>query len=133
MARILLVENDHDNIRLMTRLLTHHGHEIEVVENARHAIERSEASLPEIILMDMEMPVEPGGMDDPFAGLHATRAIKANALTKAIPVIALTAALMPQQRERIREAGCDDFQEKPIRPFNALLDKLAHHLGKSPA
>ncbi len=131
MARILLVENDHDNIRLMTRLLTHHGHEIEVVENARHAIEQSSANLPELILMDMEMPVEPDGMDDPFAGLIATKAIKANPSTSGIPVIALTAALMPQQKERIAEAGCDDFQEKPIRPFSALLDKLAHHLGNS--
>ncbi len=129
MARILLVENDHDNIRLMTRLLEHNGHAIDVVENAQDAIDRAGATSPELILMDMEMPMAPGGMDDPFAGLHATREIKADAATAAIPIIALTAALMPQQRERIAEAGCDDFQEKPIRPFKALLEKLDKHLG----
>lgn len=124
MAKILLVEDDADNIRLLTRLLQHHGHEITVADDAQSAQQAAKDSSPQLILMDLELPVSPGGQPDPNAGLDATRALKADETTQAIPVIALTAHTMAQHRERIADAGCDDFQEKPIFPFDNLLQKI---------
>ena len=127
MAKILLVEDDPDNINLLTRLLQHHGHDISVADNAAAGYDLAVAEIPELILMDLELPPEPSTQPDPNAGLDATRRIKANESTKDIPVIALTAHTMAQHKERIEEAGCDDFQEKPIFPFDALLDKIVKH------
>ncbi|MDF1752867.1 MAG: response regulator [Verrucomicrobiales bacterium] len=127
MARILLVEDDLDNISLLTRLLTHHGHEISVADNAEAAISEATASMPELILMDLELPATPDSPPHPNAGLEATRKLKANPHTASIPVVALTAHTMAQHHEKIIDAGCDDFQEKPISPFESLLDKIAKH------
>jgi len=129
MASILLVEDDADNIRLLTRLLEHHGHDITVADNASDAVTMAGSGRPELILMDLELPDSPGGHPDPNAGLDATRRLKADAETASIPVIALTAHTMAHHRERIAEAGCDDFQEKPIFPFENLLAKIASHTG----
>ncbi|MCB1236456.1 MAG: response regulator [Verrucomicrobiae bacterium] len=129
MARILLVEDDADNIGLLTRLLRHHGHEIAVAECARAAVERAGELRPDLILMDLELPVDPDGQPDPNAGLEATRTLKSDEATREIPVIALTAHTMAQHRERIAAAGCDDLQEKPIFPFQSLLDKIAGQLS----
>ena len=129
MAKILLVEDDEDNISLLTRLLTHHGHELKVADNAESAITEAEAFTPELILMDLEIPPTPDCPPDPNAGLEATRQLKGNDATKEIPVVALTAHTMAQHQEKIAAAGCDDFQEKPITPFESLLDKIAQHTG----
>jgi two-component system cell cycle response regulator DivK len=130
MPRILLVEDDPDNISLMTRLLEHHGHEISVAECAWAGVEKASAERPDLILMDLELPEGPEGQPDPNAGLEATRRLKADPLTAGIPVIALTAHTMAQHRERITEAGCDDLQEKPIYPFQSLLDKISRRLAE---
>ncbi len=127
MARILLVEDDQDNISLLTRLLTHHGHEIEVADNAAAAFDQAQSFSPQMILMDLELPPTPDTPPHPNAGLDATRRIKAEPSLAAIPVVALTAHTMAQHQEKITEAGCDDFQEKPISPFQSLLDKIAKH------
>jgi two-component system cell cycle response regulator DivK len=133
MARILLVEDDPDNIELMTRLLEHYGHQISVADHAMAGIATARAELPDLILMDLELPETLDGHPDPNAGLAATRQLKADPHTAAIPVIALTAHTMAQHRERIAEAGCDDLQEKPIFPFQSLLDKINRHaLGGAP-
>ena len=129
MARILLVEDDQDNISLLTRLLTHHGHEIKVADNAESAFEEAESFSPEMILMDLELPPSPDSQPHPNAGLDATRRLKANEATASIPVVALTAHTMAQHQEKITAAGCDDFQEKPIYPFENLLEKIAKHTG----
>ncbi len=129
MAKILLVEDDPDNINLLTRLLQHHGHEISVADNAADGFSLALAELPELILMDLELPPEPNAQPDPNAGLDVTRRIKDHEATKSIPVIALTAHTMAQHKERIEDAGCDDFQEKPIFPFDALLEKITKHTG----
>ena len=127
MARILLVEDDQDNISLLTRLLTHHGHEIRVAEDGEAAFNEAVSFAPEMILMDLELPPTPDSPPHPNAGLDATRKIKANPETAKIPVVALTAHTMSQHQEKITDAGCDDFQEKPIFPFENLLDKIAKH------
>ena len=127
MARILLVEDDADNISLLTRLLTHHGHEIEIADNAEAAFEAVQSFEPELILMDLELPATPESPPHPNAGLDATRRIKANSETADIPVVALTAHTMAQHQKKIADAGCDDFQEKPIFPFDSLLEKIEKH------
>ena len=124
MARILLVEDDEDNIGLLTRLLVHHGHTISVATDAASAVEMAGEELPELILMDLELPPVPDGQPDPNAGLEATRKIKGSEKTASIPVIALTAHTMAQHQEKIAAAGCDAFQEKPIFPFENLLTKI---------
>ncbi len=129
MARILLVEDDEDNIELLTRLLRHHGHEIVVATDGEGAIALAGAERPEVILMDLELPLAPAEPPDPNAGLETTRRLKADPGTAGIPVIALTAHTMAHHRERIAAAGCDDFQEKPIHPFENLLAKIARFTG----
>lgn len=129
MPRILLIEDDPDNISLMTRLLEHHGYQVSVADHALAGLEKARAERPQLILMDLELPETSDGQPDPDAGLAATRALKADPATAGIPVIALTAHTMAQHRERIAAAGCDDLQEKPIFPFQSLLDKISRHLG----
>jgi CheY-like chemotaxis protein len=124
MAKILLVEDDEDNISLLTRLLRHHGHELEVATDAETAVERARCFAPEVILMDLELPPSPEASPDPNAGLEATRRIKADPATSSIPVIALTAHTMGHHQEKIEAAGCDALQEKPIYPFDSLLRKI---------
>ncbi|HQW27945.1 MAG: response regulator [Verrucomicrobiales bacterium] len=124
MARILLVEDDEDNISLLTRLLEHHGHTLSVATDGETAVSRARAEMPELILMDLELPPTPDGQPDPNAGLEATRRLKADPLTAGIPVIALTAHTMAQHQEKITAAGCDALQEKPIFPFEKLLTKI---------
>tara|TARA_R110002096_G_scaffold113697_10_gene246910 strand:- start:559 stop:957 length:399 start_codon:yes stop_codon:yes gene_type:complete len=125
MAKILLVEDDEDNISLLVRLLKHHGHSISVATDGEGAVNLASEELPELILMDLELPPTPDAQPDPNAGLDATRRIKDNPATSAIPIIALTAHTMAQHQERIEAAGCDAFQEKPIFPFENLLNKIA--------
>lgn len=127
MPRILLIEDDADNISLLTRLLEHHGYEIMVADHAEGGLAMARSESPDLILMDLELPEKPEGQPDPNAGLNATRDLKADEATSGIPVIALTAHTMAQHRERIEAAGCDDFQEKPIFPFQALLDKIGRY------
>ncbi|MEC5127796.1 response regulator [Verrucomicrobiales bacterium BCK34] len=129
MAKILLVEDDADNISLLTRLLMHHGHEISVATDAQTAVEKADAERPELILMDLELPTAPDAQPDPNAGLEATRQIKANGELASIPIIALTAHTMAHHQEKITAAGCDDLQEKPIFPFDSLLKKIDSYTG----
>ena len=124
MARILLIEDDPDNVALLERLLTHHGHLLAIETDTASGIATAARDGFDLVLMDLELPSEPDGEPDPNAGLLATQALKANPATAAIPVIALTAHTMAQHREKIADAGCDDFQEKPIFPFENLLEKI---------
>jgi CheY-like chemotaxis protein len=124
MARILLVEDDEDNISLLTRLLEHYGHAISIATDGETAVATALAELPELILMDLELPPTVDAQPVPHAGLDATRALKSDERTRHIPVIALTAHTMAQHQEKIAAAGCDEFQEKPIYPFENLLTKI---------
>ena len=124
MAKILLVEDDEDNILLLTRLLEHHGHSLSVATDGESAVRMASEELPEIVLMDLELPPSPDASPDPNAGLEATRQIKAAEATSGVPISALTAHTMAQHQEKIEAAGCDDLQEKPIFPFENLLNKI---------
>jgi two-component system cell cycle response regulator DivK len=116
MTRVLYVEDNEDNVYLLKmRLELIEGYDIAVAKDGGEALERVTADPPDLILMDLNLP----GID----GWEATRRLKADAKTKAIPVIALTAHAMAGDREKALAAGCEDFDTKPI-DFDRLLDKM---------
>jgi CheY-like chemotaxis protein len=113
--KILLVEDNEMNRDMLSRRLSRIGHTVAVAIDGQQAIEAALSQKPDVILMDMSLPV--------LDGWEATRRLKAAAETKAIPVIALTAHAMPGDQERALEAGCDDYDTKPIE-FARLLEKI---------
>jgi CheY-like chemotaxis protein len=114
MPRILLVEDNELNRDMLTRRLVRNGFEVAIATDGEQAIE-SAASLPDLILMDLSLP----GID----GWEATRRLKQAPSTRSIPVIALTAHAMAGDREKALEAGCDDFDTKPV-DLPRLLSKI---------
>jgi two-component system cell cycle response regulator DivK len=115
MARLLLVEDNELNRDMLSRRLIKRGHEITMAVNGAEGVELARADLPDLILMDMSLP----GM----SGWEATAALKADEMTRSIPVLALTAHSMAGDRERAISAGCDDFDTKPI-DLPRLLEKI---------
>jgi two-component system response regulator len=116
MARILLVEDNEMNRDMLTRRLERKGHQVIMAVNGQQAIDFAAAEMPDLILMDMSLPV----MD----GWEATRRLKAGAATKLIPIIALTAYAMAEDERKAREVGCDGYDTKPIE-LSRLLEKMA--------
>ncbi len=106
MARILLVEDQEMNRDMLARRLKKRGYEVSIAVDGAEGVERARAESPDLILMDMSLPV----MD----GWEATRILKADEATQAIPVIALTAHAMSTDREKALEAGCDAYETKPV-------------------
>ncbi|WEX74168.1 response regulator [Sinorhizobium numidicum] len=106
MTRILLVEDNEMNRDMLSRRLSRRGFDVLIAENGKAGVELAASEKPDLILMDMSLPV----MD----GWEATRLIKANPVTSSIPVIALTAHAMASDREMAIEAGCDDYDSKPV-------------------
>ncbi|OHV79607.1 response regulator [Ensifer sp. LCM 4579] len=106
MTRILLVEDNEMNRDMLSRRLSRRGFDVLIAENGQAGVELAASEKPDLILMDMSLPV----MD----GWEATRRIKADPATSGIPVIALTAHAMASDREMALEAGCDDYDSKPI-------------------
>ncbi len=121
MARILLVEDNEMNRDMLSRRLERRGHAVTCAVDGLQGIESARRENPDLILMDMSLPV----MD----GWEATRALKADPVTARIPVIALTAHAMAEDERRAREAGCDDFDTKPIE-LPRLLSKIEALLPK---
>lgn len=119
MVRILLVEDNELNRDMLTRRLTRRGFEVIIAENGERAVAMTDAEKPDLVLMDMSLPV--------IDGWEATRRLKANPATAAIPVIALTAHAMETDRERAMAAGCDDYDSKPV-DLTRLLAKIARFL-----
>lgn len=115
MAKILLVEDNEMNRDMLTRRLARKGFEVATAIDGRRGVEMAAAEKPDLILMDMSLPV----MD----GWEATRQVKENPETRAIPVIALTAHAMATDKEKALAAGCDDFDTKPI-DLDRLLGKI---------
>ena len=115
MTRILLVEDNAENRDMLSRRLIRRGYEIEFAEDGEEAVRKAGETSPALILMDLSLPV----MD----GWEATRRIKADAATAAIPVIALTAHAMASDREKALGAGCDDYDTKPV-DLERLLGKM---------
>jgi CheY-like chemotaxis protein len=121
MPKILLVEDNEMNRDMLSRRLLRNNFEVVMAVNGQEGVDMAKSEKPDIILMDMSLPV----MD----GWAATRTIKADDTTRSIPVIALTAHAMESDREQALQAGCDDFDTKPIElprllgKINALLPK----------
>jgi len=115
MPRILLVDDEELNVDMLKRRLEKRGYEVLIATNGEEAVAQARAGRPELILMDVKMPV----MD----GHEATRQIKADPALKAIPVIALTAQAMQDDRDKALAAGADEYETKPIN-FSQLTAKI---------
>lgn len=124
MATVLIVEDNPANMKLATTLLQSAGHTVLVATDAEAGLALARKERPALILMDIQLP----GMD----GLAATTQLKADAMTRAIPVIALTALAMKGDEERIRAAGCDGYIAKPMR-YKEFLTTIAAQLGAKDA
>jgi CheY-like chemotaxis protein len=119
-VKILLVEDNEMNRDMLSRRLLRNGFDVVMAVDGQQAVDMASSESPAVILMDMSLPV--------IDGWEATRQVKANAATKDIPVIALTAHAMAEDEAKAREAGCDDFDTKPVDiqrlvgKINALLN-----------
>jgi two-component system cell cycle response regulator DivK len=118
MAHILMIEDNPANMKLAVLLLQNAGHSVRCAVDAESGVALARAELPQLILMDIQLP----DMD----GLQATALLKQDPLTAAIPVIALTAMAMKADRERCLRAGCDAYIVKPLRyrELYATIDTL---------
>jgi two-component system, cell cycle response regulator DivK len=115
MPRILLVEDNEMNRDMLSRRLQRRGYEVLIAVDGQTGIAMAESQAPDLILMDMSLPV----MD----GWEATRTLKASQATRHIPIIALTAHAMSTDHDKAIEAGCDDYDTKPIE-MSRLLGKM---------
>ena len=113
--KILVVEDNDLNLDMITRRLKRKGFSVVAAVNGEEALERAAAEQPDLVLMDLSLPE----MD----GWEATRRLKSEDATKAIPVIALTAHAMAGDRQRALEAGADEYETKPV-DFKRLLEKM---------
>jgi two-component system, cell cycle response regulator DivK len=113
--RILIAEDQVDNREILARRLERKGHELFLAENGAEAVELAPKVMPDLVLMDVSMPI--------MSGVEATRILKQTPETAHIPVIVLTAHALPQVRADCEAAGCDGFSTKPI-DFPALLTAI---------
>jgi CheY-like chemotaxis protein len=123
LARILLVEDNEMNRDMLSRRLERRGYEVTIATDGEQGVSLAQAEVPDLVLMDMSLPV--------IDGWEATRRLKADEKTRAIPIIALTAHAMSGDREKALEAGCDDYDTKPIE-LPRLLAKIESFLQKEP-
>lgn len=125
MTKILYVEDNDDNVyMLQMRFEMLEGYELLLAKDGATGVEKAAAELPDVILMDIDLPV--------IDGWEATRRIKSNEATRHIPVIALTAHAMSGSREKALAAGCDEFDTKPI-DFDRLVRKINSVFASKPA
>lgn len=122
MEKILLVEDNEANRDVLSRRLIRRGYDVVMAVDGRQGVAMARADAPRLILMDMSLPV--------LDGWEATRQLKADPQTQAIPVIALTAHAMAGDREKALEAGCDDYDTKPVE-FPRLLAKIQALLART--
>jgi len=120
-AKILLVEDNEMNQDMLTRRLERRGYQVVIAADGEQGIAMASSESPDLILMDMSLPI--------VDGWDATRRIKSDPATSSIPVIALTAHAMSGDRERAMQAGCDDYDTKPIE-LPRLLGKVEALLGR---
>lgn len=123
MPKLLLVEDNEMNRDMLSRRLQRRGFEVVCAFDGQQAIDLAASERPDLILMDMSLPV--------LDGWEATRRLKADPNLLSIPVIALTAHAMVADEHRARKAGCDDFDTKPVE-FTRLLQKIADLLPPNP-
>ncbi len=122
MAKILLVEDNEMNRDMLSRRLQRRGYEVVVAVDGEQGVALAQTVIPDLILMDMSLPI--------LDGWEATRQIKSGTRTQSIPVIALTAHAMVGDRDKAIEAGCDDYDTKPI-DLTRLLEKMDKILSKA--
>jgi two-component system cell cycle response regulator DivK len=115
MSKVLLVEDNEENRDALSRHLKRKGYEVLIAVDGREGVDVAREAAPDLILMDMSLPV--------LDGWQATQQLKAAAPTRGIPIIALTAHAMAGDREKALETGCDDYDTKPIE-FSRLLAKI---------
>jgi CheY-like chemotaxis protein len=120
MPKILLVEDNEMNRDMLSRRLVRNGFTVAIAVDGQQGVEMATSERPDMILMDMSLPV----MD----GWEATRRVKADPATRGIPVIALTANALVEDREKAMAAGCDDFDTKPVE-LPRLLGKIRAKLA----
>lgn len=123
-TRILIVEDNEMNRDMLSRRLERNGYEVVIAVDGEDGIMKARGRAPDLILMDMSLPK--------LDGWEATRLLKADAVMRSIPVIALTAHAMSSDREKALDAGCDDYDTKPI-DLPRLLGKIQALLSVSPA
>jgi two-component system, cell cycle response regulator DivK len=121
MAKILLVEDNEMNRDMLSRRLARKGFDVALALDGGQGVEMARSLAPDLILMDMSLPV--------LDGCEATRQVKADAATRGIPVIALTAHAMPGDEDKALNAGCDDYDTKPVE-LDRLLGKINALLAK---
>jgi len=115
MAKLLLVEDNEMNRDMLSRRLVRRGYEVAIAVDGAEGVAMTRSEMPDLVLMDMSLPI--------IDGWEATRRIKAEPATKHLPVIGLTAHAMAGDREKALEAGCDDYDTKPIE-LDRLLSKI---------
>jgi CheY-like chemotaxis protein len=123
MARLLLVEDNEENRDMLSRRLRRKGYEVQIAVDGGDGVERARAEPFDLILMDMSLPV--------LDGWEATRRLKADPATRAVPVLGLSAHAMSGDREKALKAGCDDYDTKPV-DLNRLLTKVEALLTRGP-
>ena len=121
MAKILIVEDNEMNRDMLSRRLQRKGYEVLIAVDGSEGVAVAQSQSPDLILMDMSLPV--------LDGWEATRQLKAGEATRGIPVMGLTAHAMAGDRERALEAGCDDYDTKPVN-LPRLLEKIRAALPK---
>ena len=124
MAKILIVEDNEMNRDMLSRRLIRRGYEILMAVDGAEGIAMAGEGTPDLILMDMSLPV--------IDGWEATRRLRGDEATRAIPIIGLTAHAMPGDREKVMEAGCDDYDTKPIE-LTRLIEKIETLLKRGQA
>ena len=122
MRKILLVEDNDMNRDMLSRRLVRRGYEVAVALDGQDGLDQARQTKPDLVLMDMSLPVKDGWV--------ATAELKADPVTRPIPVIGLSAHAMAGDRDRALESGCDDYDTKPIE-LDRLLGKIEALLGKT--
>jgi CheY-like chemotaxis protein len=120
MTKVLVVEDNEMNRDMLSRRLTRRGFQVIFAVDGQQGVDLARSERPDIILMDMSLPV----MD----GWEATRRVKSDDATRSVPVIGLTAHAMAGDREKAIEAGCDDYDTKPVE-LERLIGKMERLLG----
>ncbi len=120
MPKILLVEDNELNRDMLSRRLKRRDYDVEMAVDGQEGVDLTRSLMPDLVLMDMSLPI--------IDGWTATGILKSDATTRHIPIIALTAHAMEGERQKCLDAGCDDFDTKPIE-FKRLLEKINHWIA----
>ncbi|MDC1286678.1 response regulator [Gammaproteobacteria bacterium] len=115
MTTLLYVEDNEDNIYMLSRRLSREGFEVSIARTGTEGVAMARDQLPDLIIMDLVLPETDG--------FEAARQLRGESLTRHIPIIALSASVLPEHMHRAIEAGCDDFETKPV-DFPRLLGKI---------